>query len=65
MRGLLFLYTMNAGNHQGLLEGSITPLEIQVSICLSMAALFSGDTGKGGRETSLASGHKGIFTLAS
>ena len=65
MRGLLLRYTMNAGKPQGLLEGSMTPLEIQVSICLSMAALFSGDTGNGGSDTSFASGHKGTLTLAS
>ena len=65
MCSLLFLCTIIAGDPQGLFEGSITPLEIQVSICLSMAALFSGETEKGGRETSLASGRKGILTLAS
>ena len=63
--GLLLWYTMNAGNPHGLLEGSITPLEIQASICLSMAALFSGDTGNGGNETSFASGRSGMVTLAS
>ena len=55
---------MKAGKPHGLLEGSITPVEIHVSICSSMAALFSGDTGKGVRETSFAPVHKGIFTSA-
>ena len=56
---------MNAGNPQGLLDGSMTPALIHVSICLSIAALFSGETGNGGSDTSFASGHKGTLTLAS
>lgn len=62
IRGLLFLYAMNTGAPQGLLEGSITPNWIHASICLSITSRLAGETWNGGIEIGLVLGMSGIST---